>query len=141
MLDFDMLASPNYALLIYDGDGSEHGIAGPNGSGGIERVFQDFFDARGLYTEQIPFDGRSDYDGYTNVGIPAGGIFTGAEVHKTPCSAVSTGVAWSSDSRERAVRPLLPPGLRQLWAQPAATTTTSTTRLWRSRRMPSRTPS
>ena len=84
MLDFDMLASPNYALLIYDGDGSEFGFAGPNGSGNIEKVFQDFFDARGLYTERIPFDGRSDYDEYTAVGIPAGGIFTGAEVHKTP---------------------------------------------------------
>ncbi len=33
MLDFDMLASPNYALQIYDGDGSEFGVSGPNGSG------------------------------------------------------------------------------------------------------------
>jgi Zn-dependent M28 family amino/carboxypeptidase len=84
MLDFDMLASPNYAKLIYDGDGSTFGVAGPNGSGMIENVFQKFFDARGSYTETIPFDGRSDYDEFTNVGIPAGGIFTGAEVHKTP---------------------------------------------------------
>jgi Zn-dependent M28 family amino/carboxypeptidase len=83
MLDFDMLASPNFALQIYDGDGSEFGVAGPKGSGVIEKVFQDFFDARGLYTERIAFDGRSDYDEYTTVGIPAGGIATGAEVHKT----------------------------------------------------------
>jgi Zn-dependent M28 family amino/carboxypeptidase len=84
MLDFDMLASPNFAKLIYDGDGSEFGIAGPNGSGTIEKVFQDFFDRAGSYTERIPFDGRSDYDEFTVVGIPAGGIFTGAEVHKSP---------------------------------------------------------
>jgi Zn-dependent M28 family amino/carboxypeptidase len=84
MLDFDMLASPNYALQIYDGDGSEFGTAGPNGSGVIEKVFQDFFNARGLYTERIEFDGRSDYDEFTVLGIPAGGIATGAEVHKTP---------------------------------------------------------
>jgi Zn-dependent M28 family amino/carboxypeptidase len=84
MLDFDMLASPNYAKLIYDGDGSTFGVAGPNGSRAIEDVFQKFFDARGSYTEKIPFDGRSDYDEFTTVGIPAGGIFTGAEVHKTP---------------------------------------------------------
>jgi Zn-dependent M28 family amino/carboxypeptidase len=83
MLDFDMLASPNYALQIYDGDGSEFGTAGPNGSGVIEKVFQDFFDARGLPTERIEFDGRSDYDEFTAVGIPAGGIAAGAEVHKT----------------------------------------------------------
>ena len=98
MLDFDMLASPNFALLIYDGDGSEYGIAGPNGSGSIERVFQDFFDARGLYTERIPFDGRSDYDGYTNVGIPAGGIFTGAEVHKTPAQQQHWGGVVADDA-------------------------------------------
>ncbi|HEX8086960.1 MAG TPA: M28 family peptidase [Solirubrobacteraceae bacterium] len=84
MLDFDMLASPNYAELIYDGDGSEFPFPGPNGSGTIEKVFQSFFDKRGEYTERIPFDGRSDYDAFTTAGIPAGGIFTGAEEHKTP---------------------------------------------------------
>jgi Zn-dependent M28 family amino/carboxypeptidase len=83
MLDFDMLASPNYALQIYDGDGSEFGVSGPNGSGVVESVFQKFYDARGLYTERIAFDGRSDYDEFTKVGIPAGGIAAGAEVHKT----------------------------------------------------------
>jgi Zn-dependent M28 family amino/carboxypeptidase len=83
MLDFDMLASPNYAELIYDGDGSEFPVSGPNGSGTVEGVFQKFFDARGEYTERIPFDGRSDYDAFTGVGIPAGGTFTGAEEHKT----------------------------------------------------------
>ena len=84
MLNFDMVGSPNYALQIYDGDGSEFGISGPNGSGVVEQVFQDFFDERGAYTERIPFDGRSDYDAFTAAGIPAGGTFTGAEDHKTP---------------------------------------------------------
>src|SRR3954469_21461999 len=79
----DMLASDNYAELIYDGDGSEFGFAGPSGSGQIEQVFQSFLDKRGEYTERIPFDGRSDYDPFTTAGIPAGGLFTGAEEHKT----------------------------------------------------------
>jgi Zn-dependent M28 family amino/carboxypeptidase len=35
MLDFDMLASRNYARFVYDGDGDEHGIARPNGSGEV----------------------------------------------------------------------------------------------------------
>jgi Zn-dependent M28 family amino/carboxypeptidase len=91
MLDFDMLASPNYALQIYDGDGSEFGVEGPNGSGIVEGVFQKFYDARGLYTERIPFDGRSDYDEFTVVGIPAGGIAAGAEVHKTPFQKLQWG--------------------------------------------------
>jgi len=82
MLDFDMLASGNYARFIYDGNGDEHGIAGPNGSGNVERLFKDFWDSQGLAYETIPFDGRSDYDAFTSVGIPAGGIFAGAEVPK-----------------------------------------------------------
>ena len=84
MLDYDMLASPNYARFIYDGNGDEHGFAGPNGSGEIEQVFKSFWDSQGLAYETIPFDGRSDYDGFTEVGIPAGGIFAGAEVVKQP---------------------------------------------------------
>lgn len=84
MLDYDMLASGNYGRFIYDGDGDEHGFAGPNGSGVIEQVFKDFWDSQGLAYETIPFDGRSDYDAFTAAGIPAGGIFAGAEVEKSP---------------------------------------------------------
>jgi Zn-dependent M28 family amino/carboxypeptidase len=84
MLDYDMLASPNYARFIYDGDGDEHGFAGPNGSGSVERVFKEFWDSQGLAYETIPFDGRSDYDAFTTAGIPAGGIFAGAEEIKQP---------------------------------------------------------
>ena len=84
MLDFDMLASGNYARFVYDGDGSDHGVAGPNGSDIIEQVFKDHWDSEGLAYETIPFDGRSDYDAFTQVGIPAGGIFAGAEEIKQP---------------------------------------------------------
>jgi Zn-dependent M28 family amino/carboxypeptidase len=45
MLDFDMLASPNYARFIYDGNGDEQGFAGPNGSGTVEQVFKDYWDS------------------------------------------------------------------------------------------------
>jgi Zn-dependent M28 family amino/carboxypeptidase len=84
MLDFDMLGSPNFARFVYDGDGSELGFAGPEGSGAIEGILKGFFDGQGLFSEPVAFDGRSDYVAFTDVGIPAGGIFTGAEVHKTP---------------------------------------------------------
>jgi Zn-dependent M28 family amino/carboxypeptidase len=84
MLDFDMLASANYARFIYDGNGDEQGFAGPNGSGIVEQVFKDFWDSQGLAYETIPFDGRSDYDAFTTAGIPAGGIFAGAEDIKQP---------------------------------------------------------
>ena len=84
MLDTDMISSPNFARLVYDGDGSVSGNpTGPPGSGEVERVFTDFWASQGFASEQIPFDGRSDYVGFTDRGIPAGGIFAGAEAPKT----------------------------------------------------------
>ena len=84
MIDTDMIASANYARLVYDGDGSEPGgTAGPDGSGTIEKLFARYFERRGMATERIPFDGRSDYVGFVNRGIPSGGIFAGAEAPKT----------------------------------------------------------
>lgn len=78
-LNFDMIASPNAVNFVYDGDGKPLGTAGPNGSGLIEDVFTRFFAAQGQATEPTDFDGRSDYFAFINAGIPAGGLFTGAE--------------------------------------------------------------
>jgi hypothetical protein len=78
-----MIGSPNFARFIYDGDGSAFGIKGPSGSDDIEQVFEDFFDSQGLASEPTAFDGRSDYDAFITAGIPAGGLFTGAEDNKT----------------------------------------------------------
>jgi Zn-dependent M28 family amino/carboxypeptidase len=94
MIDTDMIASPNYVRLVYDGDGDELGPAGPEGSGVIEDVFKRYFQRRGMATLPQAFDGRSDYVGFINRGIPGGGIFAGAEVPKTPAQvAVFGGVA------------------------------------------------
>jgi len=82
-LNFDMLGSPNYARFVYDGDGSATPDAGPDGSGLIEAVFNDFFASQNLATEPTAFDGRSDYRAFILAGIPAGGLFSGAEVAKT----------------------------------------------------------
>jgi Zn-dependent M28 family amino/carboxypeptidase len=82
-LNFDMVGSPNFVRFVYDGDGSGTGTAGPNGSKVIEQVFLDYFAGQGLPSEPTPFDGRSDYGPFIDVGIPAGGLFTGAEGIKT----------------------------------------------------------
>ena len=37
----------------------------------------------GKTAQDTSFDGRSDYDGFTLAGIPAGGLFSGAEGKKT----------------------------------------------------------
>jgi Zn-dependent M28 family amino/carboxypeptidase len=78
-LNFDMVASPNLVRMVYDGSGSLGGEGGPTGSSRIESVFADWFDSQGLAYEQTPFDGRSDYGPFIWTGIPAGGLFTGAE--------------------------------------------------------------
>jgi len=84
LLDFDMMASPNYAIQIYDGDGSAYGEAGPPGSAEAEAEFTSFFvkELHQNYT-QIEFDGRSDYGPFMEAGIAAGGIAGGAEAIKT----------------------------------------------------------
>ncbi|MFC6881611.1 MULTISPECIES: M20/M25/M40 family metallo-hydrolase [Actinomadura] len=86
MLDFDMLASPNYVRFVYDGDNStgENNVPVPAGTGAIEKAFTDYYAGRKLATDPTPFDGRSDYNAFIVAGIPAGGIFTGAEKIKTP---------------------------------------------------------
>ena len=82
-LNFDMIGSPNPVNFVYDGDGKPLGSAGPNGSALIEDVFTGFFASQGEQTEPTDFDGRSDYFAFINAGIPAGGLFTGAEGIKT----------------------------------------------------------
>ena len=82
-LNFDMVGSPNFVRFVYDGDGSAFGTDGPNGSGSIESVFTEYFSSQSLESEPTEFDGRSDYDAFINAGVPAGGLFTGAEGIKT----------------------------------------------------------
>jgi Zn-dependent M28 family amino/carboxypeptidase len=82
-LNFDMLGSPNFARLIYDGDGSAFGTAGPKGSDAIEHNYEKYFKTQDLPTGETAFDGRSDYLEFITAGIPAGGLFSGAEEIKT----------------------------------------------------------
>ncbi len=90
-LNFDMVGSPNFVRFVYDGDGSDTPDAGPPGSDVIEKVFNRFFDWRHLPVEATAFDGRSDYGPFIDAGIPAGGLFTGAEELKTPEQAAIFG--------------------------------------------------
>ena len=63
----------------------------PEGSAAIERLFASYFAGQGLASEPTPFSGRSDYGRFIAVGIPAGGLFTGAEGIKTPEQAAKFG--------------------------------------------------
>lgn len=78
-MDYDMMASPNYEYQVYDANNVDH----PNGSGDLKQLYIDWYKQQGLNYTLVPFDGRSDYVGFIDVGIPAGGIATGAEGVKT----------------------------------------------------------
>jgi Zn-dependent M28 family amino/carboxypeptidase len=84
-LNFDMIGSPNHVFFIYDGDNSDAtgAPAGPAGSAEIEKTFEAFFNMRGVPFKGTDFSGRSDYGPFIAVGIPSGGLFTGAEGIKT----------------------------------------------------------
>lgn len=86
-----MVGSPNFVRFVYDGDGSATGTKGPNGSGNVEQVFLDYVAQQNLPTEPTEFDGRSDYGPFIDRGIPAGGLFTGAEGIKTADEAAIYG--------------------------------------------------
>ncbi len=93
-LNFDMIGSPNAGYFVYDGDDSdaEGAGAGPYGSAQIETTFTDFFSTRlQVPTEGTDFSGRSDYGEFIAEGIPAGGLFTGAEEIKTAEQAATWG--------------------------------------------------
>ena len=75
-LNFDMIGSPNAGYFVYDDDPA------------IEKVFKDWFAAKGVPTEiETEGDGRSDHASFKNAGIPVGGLFTGASRLKTTAQA------------------------------------------------------
>jgi Zn-dependent M28 family amino/carboxypeptidase len=84
-LNFDMIGSPNYVFFVYDGDDSDAVGAGPGpeGSAQIEEFFESYYEANDEPFLGTDFSGRSDYGPFIAVGIPAGGLFTGAGGIKT----------------------------------------------------------
>ncbi|MFD6971647.1 M28 family metallopeptidase [Streptomyces sp. NPDC059979] len=71
-LNFDMIGSPNPGYFVYDDDPT------------IEQTFKNYYAGIGVATEiETEGDGRSDHASFKNVGIPVGGLFTGASRTKT----------------------------------------------------------
>ena len=99
MLNFDMIGSPNYVNFVYDGDLSDSDplpddVFAPAArpfSATIEKLFLDYYTSQHIPNEPTAFDGRSDYGPFIAAGIPAGGLFTGAEEIKTPEEAAIFG--------------------------------------------------
>ncbi|MFH8345891.1 M28 family metallopeptidase [Streptomyces sp. NPDC018045] len=79
-LNFDMVGSPNSGYFVYDDDRT------------IEAVFKGYYAALNVPTEiETEGDGRSDHAPFKNVGIPVGGLFSGAERTKSAAQAQKWG--------------------------------------------------
>jgi len=82
-IETEAAANRQVTMTVTTSTESDTISTGSTGSGVVEDVFVDFFDSIGRQTEPTAFDGRPDYDAFVAAGIPAGGLFTGAEVFKT----------------------------------------------------------
>jgi Zn-dependent M28 family amino/carboxypeptidase len=84
-LNYDMVGSPNYFFGVYDADEStfEAPVVVPPGSIAIEDLYESYYTLIGEPYDDSAFSGRSDYQAFIEAGIPAGGLFTGAEGIKT----------------------------------------------------------
>ncbi|MFJ5221312.1 M28 family metallopeptidase [Streptomyces sp. NPDC088400] len=79
-LNFDMIGSPNPGYFVYDDDPT------------IEQTFKTYYAGLGVATEiETEGDGRSDHAPFKNVGIPVGGLFSGADYIKTAAQAQKWG--------------------------------------------------
>jgi Zn-dependent M28 family amino/carboxypeptidase len=83
VVNLDMLGSRNAVRFVYDGDGSESGNPGPEGSGTIERLYLDHFRRRSLEVETVPVDLPSDQVPFLQSGVAVGGVFSGADEAKS----------------------------------------------------------
>jgi Zn-dependent M28 family amino/carboxypeptidase len=76
-LNFDMIGSPNFFYGIYNGSGAAPIIRDKCIL--IQREFEAAITSLSKPFRLTPFSGRSDYGPFIEVGIPAGGLFSGAE--------------------------------------------------------------
>ncbi len=79
-LNFDMTGSPNPGYFVYDDNAA------------LQQLFTTYFDGLGIVTEpETEGDGRSDHAPFDRVGIPVGGLFSGADYIKTAAQAQNWG--------------------------------------------------
>jgi Zn-dependent M28 family amino/carboxypeptidase len=88
-LNFDMLGSPNYVRFVYDG--RRAGAGSVEASTAIQDLFENYFADENLETDVIGLEGRSDHAFFDRVGIPVGGLFSGADDVKTQAEASTYG--------------------------------------------------
>lgn len=86
-LNLDMVGSPNFRRLVYDGDAE----GAPAGSEVVERVLTEQLRGQGLAVGETALEGGSDHASFTAAGIPVGGLFTGADEPKSAADRAAFG--------------------------------------------------
>jgi Zn-dependent M28 family amino/carboxypeptidase len=84
-LNFDMLGSPNYVPLVYDSPSAAAG------SQAIADFLVRYLGELGIGAEARDLGAASDHASFDDVGIPTGGIFSGASEIKSAAEAANFG--------------------------------------------------
>jgi hypothetical protein len=82
-LNFDMLGSPNGVRLVYDGAGTSRAAEGAT----VAALFAQAFERSGVIWQAAPLGGASDHSPFDQAGLVTGGLFSGANEHKTAAQA------------------------------------------------------
>jgi len=81
-LNFDMVASPNYIRFVLDGNTAP--VATRDQAVLIMNTFESYLQYLNVPYGKLDFAfGRSDFVPFADAGVPAGGLFTGADQTKT----------------------------------------------------------
>lgn len=84
-LNFDMLGSPNYVPIVYDAPSAARG------SRGIADFLVNHLEQAGVGAEPMDLGSGSDHAPFDAVGVPTGGIFSGATEIKSVAQAAAFG--------------------------------------------------
>jgi Zn-dependent M28 family amino/carboxypeptidase len=90
-VNLDMLAAPNFAFMLTDGDGSKTGTAAPRTSGELEAFFQRDFAKQEQPLVEVPYAGRSDDKPFYEAGIGVVMLGAGYDGKKSAKQAAAFG--------------------------------------------------
>jgi len=89
-LNFDMLGSPNYIRYVYNATTIPN-LAARARSGGIQKIFEEYFISKSIAYTGSAMTGGSDYFSFNEAGIPAGALATGAGSLKSEAARITFG--------------------------------------------------
>lgn len=90
-MNFDMVASPNYVVGVYDARDFDSRLPIPEGSEEVMEVFTDYFDSREQPWVTTAWNFDSDQVAFARADVAVGGLFTGSDERKSARQAIQFG--------------------------------------------------